>query len=37
VRDVLSHRKYQGGYQRVAERLRQLQLPARELSYLVMD
>lgn len=31
VRDVLSDRKYQGSYQRVAELLRQLQLPAREL------
>ena len=29
--DVLSDRKYQGSYQRVAELLRQLQLPAREL------
>ena len=31
VRDVLSDRKYQGSYQRVAELLRQLQLQAREL------
>lgn len=31
VRDVLSDRKYQGSYQRVAELLRQLQMPAREL------
>jgi serine/threonine-protein kinase HipA len=31
VRDVLSDRKYQGSYQRVAELLRQLQLPARDL------
>lgn len=31
VRDVLSDRKYHGSYQRVAELLRQLQLPALEL------
>lgn len=31
VRDVLSDRKYQGSYQRVAELLRQLQLHSREL------
>jgi len=31
VRDVLSDRKYQGSYQRVAELLRQLQLPADNL------
>ncbi|MFT4099524.1 MAG: type II toxin-antitoxin system HipA family toxin [Burkholderiaceae bacterium] len=31
VRDVLSDRKYQGSYQRVAELIRQLQLPRGEL------
>ena len=31
VRDVLSDRKYQGSYQRVAELLRQLHLPAADL------
>lgn len=32
VRDVHSDRKYQGSYQRIAELLRQLRLPARDLE-----